>query len=360
MIADQCFTREWISARQAELGGGDPTLIEKTIHAFALVGHLVQRGVPLVFKGGSSLLLRLPRPRRLSIDVDILCPLPDRELDSVLAEVARSRPFLRYEEDARDPNRLPARRHFKFFYTPLDPNNPAPRVLLDVVSEKPVHPHCGLVPIQSPLFVMDQELRVEVPTIESLLGDKLTAFAPSTVGIPCNENTAMHVMKQLFDVGSLFDAATDFSAVAQAYEAIFTAENRYRGGRFTGKQALEDTVETARRLCHCGLKGAVTHEHQPLLEQGRRALGSHLIGTTFTNSEAKVAAAKAAFLASALRDGNPQQLDGGFRYDPQTATRLAAVKLGDPVLQRLRGGNPEAFHFWSLALALVTPSPART
>ncbi|MCY3020147.1 MAG: nucleotidyl transferase AbiEii/AbiGii toxin family protein [Planctomycetota bacterium] len=348
MIDPQCFTRSWIDAKREEMGGGDPTLIEKTIHAFALLCHLARRDVPLVFKGGTSLMLRLPRPRRLSIDVDILCPLPNGELDPILAEVGRTAPFLRHEEDPRDPNRLPARRHFKFFYTPCDANNPAPHVLLDVVREQQVYPHTGKVSVQSPLFLVEEEVRVEVPTMEGLLGDKLAAFAPNTVGVPCREESAMQVMKHLFDVGALFDAATDFTGVAQAYDAIFRVENGYRSNRFTREAALTDTMETARRLCHVGLKGAVPHEHQRLLEVGRRAVASHLIGGTLTRDEAKVAAAKAAFLAAALRDGTPQAFAPGFRYEPLQTARLATATVADPVLQRLRGGNPEAFHYWAM------------
>jgi len=246
MIEQHCFQKEWVDAKRAELGGGDPVLIEKTIHAFALLAHLAHRNVPMVFKGGTSLLLRLPQIRRLSIDVDILCELPNAKLNSVLAEVATMLPFLRYEEDLRGDNRLPKRQHFKFFYNPFDQKNPGAYVLLDVVEEKRLHPHIEPVVIQSPLFSMQEEVRVDVPTIEGLLGDKLTAFAPNTVGIPCREDSAMQVMKQLFDVADLFDAAQDFAAVAQVYHAIFDAENSYRGNPFTDHDALADTVETAR------------------------------------------------------------------------------------------------------------------
>jgi hypothetical protein len=349
MIASHCFTRDWIYAKRTEFGGGDPTLIEKTIHAFALLCHLTKRGLPLVFKGGTSLMLRLARPRRLSIDVDILCPLPAGELDAVLAQVVDpGTTFHRYEEAPRDPRRLPARRHFKFYYHPYDPKTLGPFVLLDVVTERAVYPHCSHVPIQSPLFLLEEEVRVEVPTIEGLLGDKLTAFAPNTVGVSCNADSAMQVMKQLFDVGELFDAAADFQAVAQAYDAIFRAENGYRGGRFTREGALTDTVETARRLCHHGFRGAPRHEHQPMLDTGRKAVASHLFGGEFSRDAARVAAAKAAFLATRLRDGIPQGLAPGFRYDPARVAQLTVVRLSDPVLQRLRAGNPEAFHYWSL------------
>jgi predicted nucleotidyltransferase component of viral defense system len=303
--------------------------------------------VPLVFKGGTSLMLRLPQPRRLSIDVDILCQLDDADLDAVLNEVGQTAPFLRYEEDQRDPNRLPARRHFKFYYQPMDAKNPGPFVLLDVVKEGRLHPQIGSVPIQSPFFEMEEEIRVEVPTVEGLLGDKLTAFAPNTVGVPCTD--AMQVMKQVFDVAALFDATTDFEAVARAYEAIFNAENSYRGGNFTIQAALTDTVETARRICHYDLRGAIRHEHQAVLEKGRKALLGHLLGVNFDLNQAKAAAAKAAFLATRIRNPNSPERAIFKRYESNMASGLTTLSTKDPVLDRLKSFNEEAFYYWTLA-----------
>ena len=43
--------------------------------------------------------------------------------------------------------------------------------------------------------------------MNSLLGDKLTAFAPRTIGILYHPLRKTDIAKQLFDVGVLFDAA---------------------------------------------------------------------------------------------------------------------------------------------------------
>jgi hypothetical protein len=58
MISGECFTSEWQTRKREELGGCDPVLLEKTIHAFALLDALATRGLEFVFKGGTSLLLR--------------------------------------------------------------------------------------------------------------------------------------------------------------------------------------------------------------------------------------------------------------------------------------------------------------
>jgi predicted nucleotidyltransferase component of viral defense system len=180
MIAAQCFTTDWQVRKRQELGGCDPVLLEKTIHAFALLDALAARGSQFVFKGGTSLLLRLPRIRRLSIDADIFCQESAEKLDPLLAEISRTPPFTGMTEDDRGVHRVPARRHFRFSYTPLDPKNPWPFVLLDVVHERNVYPHIDRVPLRTAFVESDGALHV--PTVEGLLGDKLTAFGPNTTG----------------------------------------------------------------------------------------------------------------------------------------------------------------------------------
>jgi hypothetical protein len=281
MIDEICFSADWLEKKRRELRGVDPALLERALHAFALLGHLAESGLPFVFKGGTSLLLHVPVIRRLSIDIDILCAAPAAELDRILAEVAKVKPFIRFEEDRRGSRGLPERRHFKFFYTPLVPGNPEPNVLLDVVEESNA-PHEVIVkPIAPTLLEIRREILVTVPTIESLLADKLTAFAPHTVGVPVVRSDGkpvetMQIMKQLFDVGELFSLAEDLGAVRQVYRRVFDLENAYRGGRFEMTDALGDTLDIAMRYCLSGFKGAKQHADVALLEDGRRRLESHL------------------------------------------------------------------------------------
>jgi hypothetical protein len=350
MIADQCFTHEWQAQKRVELGGCDPVLLEKTIHAFALLDALAARDLEFVFKGGTSLLLRLPRIRRLSIDADILCQERASKLDSLLAEISRTRPFTRMTEDDRGLHRVPARRHFKLFYTPLDRKNPAPFVLLDVVHERNVYPRVDRVPLRTAFVESDGGLLV--PTVEGLLGDKLTAFGPNTTGVPLNEKRTMQFMKQVFDIGELFNAASDLAAVRAAHNKVFAAENSYRGGKFTTEQALQDTFNTAYRIAQAGFAIAPKDGRDELLEAGRKQIGSHLVGVKFRRDEMKIAAAKAALLASALRANAPPAI-GTLRYDD---TKLASLKdakfdAAFSAAAKLKA-IPEAMWLWTQTLRL--------
>ena len=349
MIDPKCFTAEWQAEKRVGLGGCDPVLLEKTIHAFALLDALAGKGLDFIFKGGTSLLLRLPRIRRLSIDADIICDRPDGELDRLLPEIGATPPFTGMVEDDRGPDRVPARRHFKYFYSALDSRNPAPFVLLDVVKEGNLYPKVDEVKLRTAFIEGDGRLRV--PTIEGLLGDKLTAFGPNTTGIPLSSRSSMQFMKQLFDIGELFDAAADLSEVSAAYESIFSAENRYRGGKYSSEQSLEDAFSIAYCIAQLGFSGAPTDGRCELIELGRKQLESHLVGAKFRREEMKTAAAKAAFLARALHSGlalsalryNDDRL--GFLATFAFPAELAAVR-------RLKA-LPEAMWYWALAARLM-------
>ena len=84
MIRKECFEEEWIGKVCSSHRFRHPALVEKVIRAFSLLEMLAKEGCPLTFKGGTSLLLILGgNARRLSIDIDVLCP-PGTEIERYL------------------------------------------------------------------------------------------------------------------------------------------------------------------------------------------------------------------------------------------------------------------------------------
>ena len=128
----------------------------------------MERGLPFIFKGGTSLLLHLPEVRRLSRDIDIVCGRPAAGVTAAVAAVGGRAPFLRWEEDDRGARGLPQRRHFKFFYRSALPGLAGQELLLDVVEEaREVHT-LVMRPIRTSFLAPEAEHLVRVPTIESL------------------------------------------------------------------------------------------------------------------------------------------------------------------------------------------------
>lgn len=353
MIAEICFTVDWLEGKRKELRGVDPALLERALHAFALLGHLAESDLTFVFKGGTSLLLHVPVIRRLSIDIDILCSAPAADLDRVVAEVAQVPPFIGYEEDERGVRGLPERRHFKFFYTPLvRGGNPSPFVILDVVEESHI-PHEVVVKSITPnILEIRREIPVTVPTIESLLADKLTAFAPRTTGVPftpANGQPAdtMQIVKQLFDVGELFNLAEDLPAIRRVYQRVFDLENSYRGNGMSVAVALDDTLQSSLCLSLHRLKGVGDSAEALMLEDGARKLRSHLVNHNFNLDSSKLAAAKAALAVRSIANAVAGDSLSALRAIPPLEELGTMEIQGDwSRLNKLKAVNVEAFWYW--------------
>jgi hypothetical protein len=111
MIAPGCFTSGWIRDHAEELRARDMKTLEKCMLALELVARLRQAGLEFIFKGGTSLALLFDPPRRLSIDVDILCLEPIGKLREALDQATFGRmPFVRWEhQEHRDREAPPTR-----------------------------------------------------------------------------------------------------------------------------------------------------------------------------------------------------------------------------------------------------------
>ena len=345
MIANKCVTKEWIARKRGEMGSVDPTLLEKSIHALALLCALGGSSIPFVFKGGTSMILLLKEFHRLSIDIDIVTLAPRVEYEPILADIGRKVPFLGYEEDDRGERGLPHRTHFKFFYDSVISKR-RDYVLLDVLEEKDLYPKTEVSSVKVPFIELETAVSVRMPVIDCLLGDKLTAFAPNTIGIHYAQKSSMQIIKQLFDVSELFNAAEDFVLVRKSYQALAEAEIRYRGGKYTQEQAIEDTLQTGIAICGLGLRGVSRDKRTDILTDGISKISSHLVNTRFRLEEAKISASRAMLLAALLKTQSKEYAIKEFRWDLKRTPELPSLMLKPPLenLNRIKALIPEAFH----------------
>ena len=78
-MAKRIIDRDRMESLREELGFKDPGIFEKSVYAFHLLSEIVRAYPSMVFKGGTSLLLHIFPPARLSIDIDILLPVSAKE-----------------------------------------------------------------------------------------------------------------------------------------------------------------------------------------------------------------------------------------------------------------------------------------
>lgn len=118
----------------------DPALLERVLYAFGLLEALKVSGLPFVFKGGTCLMLLLEHPMSI---------------------------FKR-------PEKYQSPLQEKEFY-----------ILLDILFSEIPYVEITEREVKNELLAVDGlEILVTVPSAECILGDKLTAFAPHTTGIP--------------------------------------------------------------------------------------------------------------------------------------------------------------------------------
>src|SRR4030095_13857758 len=167
-----------------------------------------------IFKGGTSLLLLSPKPRRFSIDIDIIADYDLKDIPAFLDQVVAIGNFTRWVEDnERKSNPAAPVVHYKFYYkSRIDSFFGEEPILLDILIGINPYPVLASLPIYHPWMKgAGETLTVRMPVIESILGDKLTAFAPNTTGILYIKERPVEMIKQLFDVGFLFDESKDFA-----------------------------------------------------------------------------------------------------------------------------------------------------
>jgi Nucleotidyl transferase AbiEii toxin, Type IV TA system len=366
MIHPDCFQRRWLTEQGAALRMQPHNLhlLERCIHALELVGRLSGAGLDFVFKGGTSLVLLLNPIRRLSIDVDIATPEPIERIKAVLDQVAKNRPpFLRYEHQERRDRDAPPTRHFKIHFPSAAGQQAESYILLDVMTTAHSYPVTERRSLAGTSFIrLEADSQVVLPTVDCILGDKLAAFAPRTIGVlfdPLDRNgnprerDPLQIVKQLFDVGHLFAEAGNLGHAAQTYRATFEAQNRYRGGNHTLESCLADTIDAAKSLCLTPSDQRAAHTpHQEILRAGQRGLGTHLLTEPFTlDRHARTAAARAALLATLIKHGMTHNMPRDIVRSVPPSTDFQYIRLTgentalDPILRRTA---PEALYLWSL------------
>jgi hypothetical protein len=353
MIESSCFKSKWIKNKHKKIKI-DPILIERAIHAFELLGILVISGINLVFKGGTSLMLLIPELKRLSIDLDIITNEGDEILENAFNNVIKEGIFKRWKEDKRVPTNEIPKKHFKFYYNSPIYNKELP-VLLDVLQIDSPFTKTTDKPILNPIFEVEEEVKITIPTINSLTGDKLTAFAPMTIGVPYGEEKSMEIIKQLFDLGVLFEHITDLKEIDESYRNIAQIEASFRNLSLHIKSFLDDSINTSFLLCQLGFKGSIENDNTRELRDGIMRIKSHILGGEYSILDAKEDASKIACLASLIKDNQLDLNIEKLRKDRKDVDRIKDVELSDKfsILNKLKAISSESFYLWAIATKVI-------
>ncbi|MDE6836043.1 MAG: nucleotidyl transferase AbiEii/AbiGii toxin family protein [Muribaculaceae bacterium] len=351
MIDPESRTLEWINEIHSKHSKLDKSLIEKSIRAFSLLESLVLSGCPFVFKGGTCVMLHLDSNRRVSVDIDIICP-PGTDISSFINKYADEYGFTDVKLIERKGRNDVPKSHAKFFYkisyrTNADEGN----ILLDVLFEDLHYSRIEELPIRSRfLKTTGEEVYVRVPSIEDILGDKLTAFAPHTTGIPYykGDNPAfLEVIKQMYDIATLTDKIRDLKLIRETFMKFVKVELGYRNAEgLTAEDVLKDTINTALTL---SLRGVVNKEEFEMLQSGIKRIDAFIVSERYLLDSAIKDAAKTAYIAALVMRGKTEFAP----YSLEATKDLSGMSKLNTKLNKLKKTNPEAFYYWSMTDSIL-------
>jgi predicted nucleotidyltransferase component of viral defense system len=351
MISNKTLQLDWINSVSKKNRNADKILVEKVIRALLLLEGLAESGLDFIFKGGTALMLLQGLTRRLSIDIDIL--IPDKiDSETQFGKFLENKNFTRLELQNRDKNSSIEKAHYKFYYQPIYKTAQAEEyVLLDILFEKSNYQKTVPIGIDSSFVQQEgQAVKINVPSFEDILGDKLTAFAPNTTGIPYEKNghsKAMEIIKQLYDIGNLFDAVENLKIIRGTFKQFAITELAYRNIKTNQGSVLEDIFETALCISTRGLEGKGDFI---ALQNGVSQIRAFIFSETFQIEKAIIHAAKAAYL-SKLIELKKNRLE---RFE--NALQIKDWNIEQPFytrLNKLKKSNPQAFFYWYKTYELI-------
>ena len=357
MISDNSFSKSWLLAVNKNLGWNRQESqlknLEKAIAALHLLELLTDTDLEFIFKGGTSLLLLLQRIYRLSVDIDIIVEKPISSTDEVFSNVcSKNGLFTRYERQKRENDTTHSTEHIKFFYNPFADEGEETYILLDLYTSS--NPYSKILELELVSDIVEtngKNTSVRVPDVNSILGDKLTAFAPDTIGIslsaePGHRPKRIEVLKQLYDIGNLFDEADSVASIQTTYNTIAVDEIKRKELNITVTDVLCDSSHHAYVIGH---GGKVEKQLYDSIAKGYKDFNKFVSDLSFDETRAVLAASKVAYLAGVLLSGS-LILEKYDRYTNMESWIIKDASCLD--FNDYKYSNPEAFFYWHKTLSL--------
>lgn len=344
MLSEQLKSKDLLEKSIKELkkknSAADIQLLEKTIGALYLIEKLVNSGLDFIFKGGTSLVLLLNNLKRFSVDVDIITNQSKNKVCRCLKNIVDNDDiFTRFEENIRE-NSASQRmdlQHYKFFFESATDQSEK-YILLDIAYEENKYPEIITKRIQNDVIGVTSDSVVKLPSIESILGDKLTVLATNTTGISYNSDKELELMKQLYDVDKLFNEAEDIEIIRESFINIASRELKYR--KLTGL-TYTDVIEDIEEFCKDII--LLNQEYEEEISQGMRRLKNFILEKKFLmDKEALLAASKTLYLMSLIK-GSKTKIEKYNKGEtiPEITTPLVYRKR----LNKIRKYNEEALYY---------------
>ena len=233
-------------------------------------------------------------------------------------------------------------------------------MLLDILNEEIQYQNIIEVPIDSLFVELNGTAKpVSVPDFNNILGDKLTAFAPNTTGIPYKKREkemGMEIIKQMYDIGCLVEHADNASVVSSVFSSFAKTEIAYRENKCTIADVLYDIIDNSLEICLRGNHGKANYA---ILSKGITQVKGFIFSESFHLEKAITYAAKTAYMAVIIKYKQTEIR----KFDTKKTREMIAWQIKEPInnkLNKLKKSNPEAFFYLYLISEIIANSIKHT
>ncbi len=217
-----------------------PELAELAVHSLELVAELVKENLNFRFKGGNSLLVLLEEPKRFSIDADISTDETKEKIDACLENaVKKYGVFTKWQRRQHKTKPWLPMVSYEIFFNSVITNKES-FVMLDAVLHNSKYKTVKRKVVCKDLYQSDAVC--EVPSVGSLLGDKILTLGPKTLGIPLGKGKEAQRLKHVHDVALLFTKEPHLDEIRESVKLCIEQENEIQQTSISLKQVLEDTI----------------------------------------------------------------------------------------------------------------------
>jgi hypothetical protein len=220
--------------------------LEKAIFALEYIAQLEKEGLDFVFKGGSAVQILLgDQWNRLSVDADICTNTSKQEVSQVIESVKNKFNDNGFSYTIRNSD---VENKFVSYRVSTPPiTNISRTILLDVQMLKPRY---FLQSTQLKSFFYNSDITVQTPTINSILGDKLSVIGPTTIGRKLeNSRNGIEYAKNFYDIHSLYNNMKNLKETKETYLSIIKIQEKVRDTKYELDQSIDDALLTCKTAC---------------------------------------------------------------------------------------------------------------
>lgn len=222
---------------------------------------------------------------RFSVDIDITTNENIEVVAGAIDYIKSQNFFTKVEENLRDTSSRIVKKRYKCFYFSIV-SNKEDYVLLDIVFESSSYQEIQKSKVDFLLLQSSEPYYfVNTPSLEELLMDKLTAFAPNTIGITYDTEKYTEIIKQMYDVSKISKSLTHNDYPIETYIAMAKKQIIWRELNITYQDALKDSIMTCLNILTLGAYD-ITKYH--LLEKSIQGFNGYVYGNKFNTIDLQI------------------------------------------------------------------------